>query len=316
MHKVSIIIVNYNTSEELAVCIRSIRQHTKNILYEIIVVDNNSKDESRKILQEEFKEVKSFFLSNNTGFSFANNFGMERSDGDYILLLNPDTYIKENSINKMVKYMESHQDVGVLGPALTDPQGGLQLPSSRFPDLKQQLFEALFFQMPLRRNTRTKAQQESLTRSIPFEVDWVSGACLLLRRNVYTEVGGLDEEFHLYNEDVEWCLRIKKAGWKIFCYPKTCVVHLKGTATHKDYFILVTSRYKSKLIYAKKHYSLLERFTLHIIVILGLLLRIVGSEFKNFSSSKERRDRRAGYFYSMLLWFGITNTSKVVRKDQ
>jgi len=315
LKKLSIIIVNYNTSEELAVCIKSIIQYTKDIHYEIIVVDNNSQDDSKIILKEKFEEVKSFFLCKNMGYSFANNYGLQRCDSEYILILNPDTYLWEDSISKMVRFMDGHPDIGVLGPDLKDIHGRSQLPASRFPGLMQQLFEALFLKIILHRIARTKKQKESLAQNIPFEVDWIAGACFLLRRNVYLEVGGLDNEFFLYNEDVEWCLRIKKAGWRIFCYPKTCVIHLQGASTYKDHYLLVLSRYKSKFIYARKHFSNLDYIALHIIVISGLSLRIVGSVFRNFTNTKERNDRILGYYHSILIWLHIGNVSKDLRKS-
>jgi len=282
LKKLSIIIVNYNTSEELAVCIKSIIQYTKDIHYEIIVVDNNSQDDSKIILKEKFEEVKSFFLNKNMGYSFANNYGLQRCDSEYILILNPDTYLWEDSISKMVRFMDGHPDIGVLGPDLKDIHGRSQLPASRFPGLMQQLFEALFLKIILHRIARTKK---------------------------------LDNEFFLYNEDVEWCLRIKKAGWRIFCYPKTCVIHLQGASTYKDHYLLVLSRYKSKFIYARKHFSNLDYIALHIIVISGLSLRIVGSVFRNFTNTKERNDRILGYYHSILIWLHIGNVSKDLRKS-
>ena len=262
MKKLSIIIVNYNSGEELIVCIKSIRRYLSNVSYEIIVIDNNSTDNSRELLKESTMDINKIFLENNTGYAIANNYGMEQCKGEYILLLNPDTYIKNNSIKQMIDFLDSKPDVGVLGPLLIDPNGKIQLPSSNFPDLKQQILYMLSCKFLLNRIARSSEQRVALKLKNPFDVDWVSGACFMLKRTIYETIGGLDERFFLYAEDVDWCIRIKDSGWKIFCHPSSEVVHIGGVSSKNNIYSLLTARYKSNLYFAKKHFSLLGSFQL------------------------------------------------------
>ena len=310
----SVIIVNYNTADELRACIQSVKKQTAGISYEIIVVDNNSHDHSKSMLKNEFATVECHFLQFNSGFSYANNYAMERSESEFILLLNPDTFLIENSLKVMVDFMRSNPAVGAIGPVVEDPNGNLQLSMSRFPDLKLQLLDALYLQGALKRYALTEDQRGSIASKIPFEVDWVSGGCIMLRKAIYNEIGGLDEQFHLFSEDVDWCLRIKEGGWNIYCLPNTKVIHIGGASISKNYFTLVSNRFRSRLIYARKHFNKLEFFAVRIITLLGLSLRLTGALFKKFSGTKEKKERIAAYFHALLLWTGIKKLHPVERE--
>jgi len=309
MKTLSIIIVNYNSGEELIVCIKSIIRYLTNVSYEIIVVDNNSTDNSRELLKEFSAEIKTIILETNTGYAIANNYGMEQCKGEYILLLNPDTYLNNNSIKQMIVFLDNKPEVGVVGPLLTDQNGKSQLPSSNFPDLKQQILYMLNFKFLLNRIARSYEQRKALKLKIPFEVDWISGACFMLKRTIYESVGGLDEGFFLYAEDVDWCIRIKDSGWKIYCYPSTEVVHIRGVSTKKNIFLLITTRYKSNLYFAKKHFSSSQLFILRIIVLIGLFFRLILTPFIKFTKPNERRLRMDAYYKSILLWMGFKNNN-------
>lgn len=310
----SVIIVNYNTADELRTCIRSVEKQTNGIKYKIIVVDNNSQDHSKAMLKNEFTAVECHFLQYNSGFSYANNYAMERSEGEFVLLLNPDTFLIENSLKVMIDFMRSNPAVGAVGPIVEDPNGNLQLSMSRFPDLRLLLLDALYLQSAMKRYALTEGQRESITSKLPFEVDWVSGGCIMLRKAIYNEIGGLDEQFHLFSEDVDWCLRIKEGGWNIFCLPDTKVIHIGGASISKNYFTLVSNRFRSRFIYAKKHFNKLEFFTLRIITLFGLSLRLTGALFKKFSGVKEKNDRIRAYYHAMLLWTGIKKLHSVERE--
>ena len=309
MKKLSIIIVNYNSGEELIVCIQSLRRYISNISYEIIVIDNNSTDNSRKLLKESTMDINKIFLENNTGYSIANNYGMEQCKGEYILLLNPDTYIKNNSIKEMIDFLDSKPAVGVLGPLLIDPDGNIQLPSSNFPDLKQQILYMLSCKFLLNRIARSSEQRVALKLKIPFEVDWVSGACFMLKRIIYETIGGLDESFFLYAEDVDWCIRIKDSGWKIFCHPSIEVVHIGGVSSKKNIYLLLTSRYKSNLYFAKKHFSSSQLFILRLIVVSGLFFRLILTPVIKIMKPNESRLRMTAYYNSILLWLGFESNN-------
>lgn len=308
---VSVIIVNYNTADELRACIQSINKQTNGISYKIIVIDNNSQDHSKVMLESEFTDVECHFLEYNSGFSIANNYAMERSEGEFILLLNPDTLLIENSLKVMVDYMKNHPAVGAVGPIVEDPKGNLHLNVSRFPDLKLMLLDALYLQDAFKRYSLTDDQRKSITSNNPFEVDWVSGGCIMIRRSIYNEIGGLDEQYHLFSEDVDWCLRIKEGGWNIFCLPNTKIIHIGGTSTGKNYFSLVLNRFRSRYIFAKRHFNKLEFFIIRIITLFGLSLRLTGALLTKFSGPKEKHERITAYFQAILLWTGIKKLRSV-----
>ena len=311
----SVIIVNYNTADELRSCIQSVKKFTHGISYKIIVVDNNSQDNSRAMLKKEFADVECHSLQYNSGFSYANNYAMERSHSEYFLLLNPDTFLIENSLKVMIDFMVKNSFVGAISPVLEDPEGNFQLNMSKFPDLKQQLLDSLYFRSAKKRYSLTDSQRESISSETPFEVDWVSGGCMMVRKSIYKEIGGLDEQFHLFSEDVDWCLRIKKGGWDIFCLPNTKVIHIGGASTSKNYFTLVSNRFRSRFIFAKKHSNNLEFFVFRIITLFGLSLRLLGALFNKFSGRKEKHERTAAYFQAILLWTGIKKIDPVRRNQ-
>lgn len=304
---VSVIIVNYNTADELRDCIQSIKKHTRGIRYEIIVVDNNSQDNSRAMLKNEFRDIESHFLQYNSGFSIANNYAIDRSYSKYILLLNPDTALRENSFLHMFEFLENNPAVGTVGPLITDHQGNFKLTFRKFPTLKMHMIEAFSIKSLIRRYSLTKKQYEMIAKEEPFEVDWISGGSFMVRRSIYNDIGGLDERFHLFSEDVDWCMRIKNSGWKVFCLPKVKIVHIGGASTNKNFFSLVVNRYRSKLIFTKKYSNKAEIFIIRLIVLLGLMLRLLGSFFKKYSGSREKRERIKAYLTSILFWLGMKN---------
>ena len=300
----SIIIVNFNTADELRTCIQSVKKHTKEIRYEIIVVDNNSKDHSKAILESEFPDVTSYFLHYNSGFSIGNNYAMERSNSKYILLLNPDTALTENSFLQMYKFLENNNAAGAVGPVVKDIHGNFRLTIRNFPSLKLHLAEALNIKSLIKRFSLTKKQYAMIASEKSFEVDWISGGSFMVRRSIFNDIGGLDERFHLFAEDLDWCIRIKKSGWKVFCLPKIKIIHIGGVSTHKNYFILVSNRYRSKLIFAQKYSNRSELFILRVLVLLGLLLRLFISIFKRYSGENEKQERMKAYLASFFIWLG------------
>ena len=267
------------------------------------------------MLKNEFKDVECHFLQYNSGFSVANNYAMERSQSEYFLLLNPDTFMVENSLKVMIDFMVKNPSVGAVSPVFEDSEGNFQLNMSRFPDLKQQLLDSLYLQSFKIRYSLTKNQRESIASKVPFEVDWVSGGSIMVRKSIYDEIGGLDEQFHLFGEDVDWCLRIKKSGWNIFCLPNTKVIHIGGASTSKNYFTLVSNRFRSRFLFAKKHFNKLEFFIIRIITLFGLFLRLTGALLKKFPGTNEKHERTAAYFQAMLLWTGIKKLHPVKRKQ-
>ena len=305
----SVIIVNFNTADELRNCIQSVKKHTKELTYEMIVVDNNSDDHSKTMLESEYPDVTSYFLKYNSGFSIGNNYAMERSNSNYILLLNPDTMLTDNSFFQMYDFLEKNSTAGVVGPVVTDFNGNFRLTIRNFPTLKLRVAEALNIKFLIKRYSLTKKQYEMITLEKSFEVDWISGGSFMVRRSIFNDIGGLDERFHLFAEDLDWCIRIKNGGWKIFCLSNIKIVHFGGVSTHKNFCTLVSNRYRSNLILTRKYSNKIEFFIIRVLVLFGLLLRFFISIFKSYSGMREKKERMRAYLSSFFMWLGFKKIS-------
>lgn len=299
---ISIIIVNYNVTSELDNCINSILQYTKDIECEILVVDNNSQDRSVELLQQKYPEVKFFFLYNNIGFSRANNFAAEKSKAEYLLILNPDTIFIEDFINPIINYIETHSNTGACGPMLLYKDLSYQNSAGSRMGLFYETAEALFY-INHYRKFKKFLNSKRYKRTHPFKVGWMSGACILLKRALYNEIGGFNSEYFLNYEDLDFCNRVENKGYVNLYFPHLKCIHLDQTSQKRDYEAFVYSRYVSRLIYDKYHYNFLKRFWVRLIHIIGIILRLI---FVNFIySNQEKIQRRRGYYKSLILYFGI-----------
>ena len=227
MIKLSIVVLSYNTKKLLEQTLRSIPENDK---WEVIVVDNGSDDGSFEMLKSKYKKVKTIRNSKNLGFAGGNNVGIKASQGKYVMLLNSDTKIINDSIEKMVGYLEKNKEVGAVGPKLMLPDGAIDLACHRsFPTPWNALsyFLKLEQTMP---NSKTfggyHRTWEDFNESHDVEV--ISAGAMMVRREVIDEVGLLDEQFFLYGEDIDWCKRIYDAGWRIVYLPESVIIHFKS----------------------------------------------------------------------------------------
>jgi len=229
----SVIIVSYNTVELLRNCLRSIKNASGIIEYEVIVVDNNSTDGSVQMVNNEFPEVIIIVNPRNVGFGVANNQGVHIARGDFILLLNSDTIVYPGAFQSMVDYLKNHPDVKIVGPCLLNPDMSVQMQCKRgFPRFLNSLghFSGLAYLFPTLRPLN--GYLSPLPNDVTHEVDAVSGACLMITRNVIDQAGGLfDEQYFMHFEDIDLCFRIKKLGYKIYYIHSAKVVHLKGQSS-------------------------------------------------------------------------------------
>lgn len=222
----SIVILNYKSKNMVKECLRGIKSVGINLNYEIIVVDNASGDGIGKMLKENFPDVKFIVSPENVGFAAGNNLGIKAANGRYVLIMNPDIAIFQGSVEALVKYMDTHPDVGLAGPKLLNPDGTVQYSVCRFPGR----FTPLYRRTPL---GRTEAGKREIARYLmkdwdhgeAREVDWMLGACLIVRRESLEKVGLFDERFFLYFEDTDWCRRFWEAGWKVAYAPESSMVH-------------------------------------------------------------------------------------------
>lgn len=231
-HDLSIIIVNFNTKELLGNCLDSIARHTKGINYKIIVVDNASSDGSVDEIKKrrlKVKGLKTVFNKENLGFAAANNQGMKLSQGRYVLLLNSDTKLHENSLSKMVAWMDSHLEVGISSCMLLNPDRSMQETGGYFPNLLRVFLWATFLDdLPLVSGVFGSYHPHGSLYKKERELDWVTGAFFLVRDKVIEDVGFLDDRFFMYVEEVDYCFRAKSKGWRVRYIPDTSIVHLGG----------------------------------------------------------------------------------------
>lgn len=228
----SVIIVSWNTRALLERCLHSLSEIKLAGPFEIIVVDNASSDGSVEMVRERFPSARIIANAENLGFARANNLGIQAARGRYLLLLNPDTEVPPETLPVLIRFMESHPEVGVVGPKLVNGQGIVQGGAAgHAPSLKTVLNHALFLDRLFPRwCPGVWLWPGAYHTETSIKVDWVSGAAMLVRASVVQQVGGLDEAYFMYAEDIEWCGRISKAGWKIVCLPSVHVVHYIGGA--------------------------------------------------------------------------------------
>ncbi len=253
----SVIVLNYNCRDLLRDCLRSLEDAAPGLRMETIVVDNASADDSVAMVRAEFPAAILIANTENLGFTRGNNVGIARATGRHILLLNNDTVVHAGAFAQAVRAMDADPSIGAAGLRLLNADGSLQLSCRRFPSFQQALFNRnsiLTRLMPGNKFSKAYLLTD-LPRDEMADVDWVSGACLLVRREVLDGIGGLDERFFMYSEDVDFCYRVWQAGWRVTYMPQACVVHLIGQSTRRAALKPVIERHRSMYRFYKKHYS-------------------------------------------------------------
>lgn len=255
--KLSIVIVNYNVEHFLEQCLFSVRKAIANIEAEVFVVDNNSVDGSLKMLADKFPEVKVIANKDNVGFSRANNQAIRISTGEYVLLLNPDTVVEDDTFTKTIEFMDSHPDAGGLGVKMVDGKGRFLPESKRGLPTPATAFYKMFGLTKLFPHSKRFARYYlgHLDNDEINEVEILAGAFMLMRRETLDKCGLLDETFFMYGEDIDLSYRITLAGYKNYYYPKTRIIHYKGESTKKTSVNYVLVFYKAMEIFVRKHFA-------------------------------------------------------------
>jgi len=238
---VSVIIVSYNTADLLRKCLQSLAKQ-QGVAAEIFVVDNNSQDQSAQMVENEFPRVRLIANSENFGFGKANNIAANEAKGKYLYLLNPDTEIPEQDcLATIIRHMDNHPKVAMAGNKIY------------FPNLLPQ--ESVEYRYPGQRYTKDELN------SLPGNIAWLLGACLIIRRKVYEMVGGFDEIFFLYGEDLDLGLKVRKAGWELDFIEDAHIIHWEGQSERNSLPIDVwRKKFKAEILFYRKHY---HRKTLH-----------------------------------------------------
>lgn len=255
--KLSIVIVNYNVEFFLEQCLYSVRRSLQGIDGEVFVVDNNSVDGSLKMLAKKFPEVKVIANKENVGFSRANNQAIRISTGEYVLLLNPDTVVEDDTFAKCIAFMDAHPDAGGLGVKMVDGKGNFLPESKRGLPTPAAAFYKMFGIAKLFPHNKRFAHyyMGHLSNEETNEVEILAGAFMLMRRETLDKVGLLDETFFMYGEDIDLSYRITQGGYKNYYFPETRIIHYKGESTKKTSVNYVLVFYKAMEIFAKKHFG-------------------------------------------------------------
>ncbi len=275
----SIIIVNYKTSRDLTRCLESIVQYEKNYRkYEFIIVDNNSDDHGLETVKQTFKFIRIIHAPMNGGFAYGNNIGINNSKGEYIFLLNPDTYIADNGIEKLLNRMVEDRNIDIIGPKLLNPDGSNQ--SYFLPKSYLTLWKIFCEQLYLHKIFKNIKLFNSYFRTYMHYdkenfVEQVSGAAFMFRRDIIATIGLLDENYFMYFEESDYCLQAVKHGLKLLYYPDSRITHTQAAGTFSERSI--RDFVKSFKYFFKKNFSLLVYYPVICIFIIGSLLRLTKS---------------------------------------
>jgi len=283
--KLSIIIVNYNVKHFLQQCLSSVYKALRKVDAEVWVVDNNSVDGSVQMVIDNFPEVKLIANNDNKGFSSANNQAIRKSKGEYVLLLNPDTIVEETTFEKVVDFMDNHENAGGLGVKMIDGKGKFLPESKRGIPSPETAFYKMFGLTSIFKKSKrfAKYYMGHLSKNENNKVEILSGAFMMLRKKVLDKIGLLDEEYFMYGEDIDLSYRILKAGYDNYYFADTTIVHYKGESTKKGSLNYVFVFYNAMIIFAKKHFAkkhanlfmILIKFAIFFRASLSVLRRII-----------------------------------------
>lgn len=286
-NSVSVIIVNYNTCELLRDCLLSVYAQTKDLSFEVIVVDNNSSDSSKRVLENEFPQVKSIFSEVNLGFGKANNLGVKNSEGDFVFFLNSDTVLKNNAIKLFYDFMQKNESklrIGALGCLLKNLHEDIGFSYGSFPTIKNEFFYILG-KLKIRKieDLRSKAKLQY------FDVDFVSGAALFMRKDVFMEIDGFDSEIFLYYEETDLQKRLYNKNFRNIIITSPLIVHLEGgsaKSTKKISFNTLCFSQESMNYYIKKHFKGINYYLFRTYIIVDRLLFLPNKKL-SFSETKK-----------------------------
>lgn len=289
----SIIIVSWNSKDDLRNCLKSIQNNKPSFKYEIFVVDNGSHDNTPQMVKSEFREVRLIANRQNYGFAKANNQALREASGRYLLLLNPDTVIKSQALTRAIRYLDQNPKTGILGCKILNSNGTLQKSVRRFPTLISQIIILLKLHHFFPKLDPIKGYLAyDFDYAKKQNVDQVMGAFFMISRECFKEVGALDEKFWIWFEEVDFCKRAIAKGWKVEYNPDFEITHLKGKSftklkALKEQFIFNRSLFH----YFKKHHTILEYIILLLFYPISMIFAFLVEIFESLNQpSKERNE--------------------------
>jgi GT2 family glycosyltransferase len=290
----TVIILNWNTRNDLNVCLTSIFEQTFRHDIEIIVADNASQDDSREMVRTDFPRAKLVEHITNLGFCAGNNRAIPQNPGRYVLFLNADTRVTPCALDSLIEFADSNPTAGIIGPKLLNQDGSLQYSCRRFPNLGAGFFRntPLGRLFPKNRFTQDYLMTD-WDHATVRDVDWVSGAALMIRRETLEQIGGFDEGFYMYCEDVDLCYRANQAGWRVAYFPDSVIYHIIGRSSDqvpaRATYYFHTSMYR----FYKKHYARATPLLVRPLIVPGLIARAIGQITRYRIKNIQRRLARS-----------------------
>jgi GT2 family glycosyltransferase len=301
--KLSIIIVCWNDIEVIPECLRSIHAETKEVDFEVIVSDNGSTDSSVQFIRDTYPNVRIVENGTNLGFAKGNNAGIPLVRGEYVLFLNPDTIVLDRAFDRWMPYVEQHRDAGAFGCRVLNPDGTFQNAARPTPTAWRYLISALYLRWLGRLSDLFLSDTyEGWNGTTERDVDWVTGCCLLLPAKIVRALGGFDERFFYHFEEVDLCLRVRKAGYRILFDPEPQVIHLGGQSVSRFPIRFKLEAYRSRYRFFFKHYGERALWSIRWVSLLGLYLRRAGYGFRSWVLANEALGSRLEMYRVLVAW--------------
>jgi GT2 family glycosyltransferase len=270
--KLCISVISYNGLSFLKECLDSLLSYPPDKEYEILVVDNASSDGSPEFIKNSYPQIKLIINNVNIGFAAANNQAIKSSKSEYVLLINSDCQVYKDSLNKLIEFMDSVRNAGVIGPKIINSDGSIQFSCRKFPSILNAGFHSILTNIAPNNPFSRKYKLVDINRDNPFEVDWVSGSCMLIRRDALDDAGFMDEHYFMYVEDVDLCYQMWKKNWKVFYFPHSEILHHIGGSTSDKKLKASFRMQKSIFYFFWKNYKKSWKILLipFLIIVLGL----------------------------------------------
>lgn len=322
----SIVIVSWNVADYLRQCLISLQDSKLRLIssqgdlvsnddtefpvVEVIVVDSSSNDDSVAMIQRDFEWIHLIVSEQNIGFVRGNNLGLAAARGQNIMLLNPDTRVFPDTLPRLLEVLIQDQTIGIVGPQTFNTDGTHQSSRRRFPTFATAVFESTWLEGLAPSNMMKYFRVEDMPHNGTYDVDWMQGSALMARREVYDDIGGLDERYIMYAEEMDWCRRASEAGWRCVYVGDAHLIHHGGQSTTQVKARSHVHFQHSKLRYFRKFHGWLPAFLLRIILMLNYLAQIVieGSKWLIGHKRPLRAERVSAYWIVVqsLLWAGET----------
>jgi GT2 family glycosyltransferase len=279
--KLNIVIVSYNSASLLEECLDSIFKYPPRQNYGIIVVDNNSTDGSQELVRKKYPEVELIINTSNIGFAAANNIAIESTNSDFILLLNSDCQVYKDSLDEMINFIDNTAEAGIIGPKIINSDGSIQYSCRKFPSIIDAGLHSILVNIVPDNPVSRKYKLADINRENPFAVDWVSGSCMLIRRQALVDTGFMDENYFMYVEDIDICFQMWNKNWKVFYYPHAEILHHTGGSTNTGKVAASIRMQKSIFYFFRKNYRKSWKILLIPLLVIVLGLRIFLTFIKN-----------------------------------